>query len=105
MKKVFILILVVILIFLLLFVNHSFGYSKVEMIYEMETGSQTIVLGVPKYSIECNNGINSYTYKYKNFRSRKILKKEILDYLNTLNKRTYNVVKYYYNNEKYKSLY
>lgn len=71
----------------------------------METGSQTIVLGVPKYSIECNNGINSYTYKYKNFRSRKILKKEILDYLNTLNKRTYNGVKYYYNKEKDYSIY
>ena len=104
-KKVFILILVVILIFLLLFVNHSFGYSKVEMIYEMETGSQTIVLGVPKYSIECNNSINSYTYKYKNFRSRKILNKEISDYLNTLNKRTYNGVEYYYNKEKDYSIY
>lgn len=102
-KRVLILILLVVVVLLLLFVNHSFGYYEDEIIYEKEQGSQTIVLGVPKYSMAGNYGMYSYTYK--NFRSKKILEEEISDYLSTLNERTYNGVKYYYNMDNDYSIY
>ena len=103
MKRVLILILGVIFVFLLLFVNHSFGYYEDKIIYEKEQGSQTVILGVPKYSMVGNYGMSSYTYK--NFRSKKVLEKEISDYLSTLDKRIYNGVEYYYNKDNDYSIY
>ena len=52
MKKKIILIstLVIIILTVIIFRNIQLGYNKISIIYDKENGSQTIELGIPKFS-------------------------------------------------------
>lgn len=94
-KKIIIVIISLILIYLII-INIKFGYEKEHIIYEMENGSQTVVLGVPRLSFKFNDSIGMYNYSYNNIRSKWVLSKEVKSFLDSLEERKCNDLTYYY---------
>lgn len=79
MKKKKIVILVVLLLILILLIvllkTVSLGYEVEYTIYDEETGSQTVALGVPKLSFFKKENGNHYFYK--SIRGQKVLEQEM----------------------------
>ena len=100
MKKKNLLIVIpvgIILVIIILLKILPLGYDIESIIYDMTDGSQTVELGVPKLSFLKKE--NDRSYSYKNIRGNKILKKEVNDFLNTLEKTKCNNTTYYYDKE------
>lgn len=100
-KKIIILIpiiiLVVIIVSFLVFRNVHLGYDKTSMIYDKTDGNQTIELGIPKLSFMAKE--NDKSYSFKNIRSNRVIKKEIKEFLETLEPTQCNNTTYYYDKE------
>ncbi|HIU40185.1 MAG TPA: hypothetical protein IAB68_02650 [Candidatus Aphodocola excrementigallinarum] len=97
MKKKLVILFVIILILIGLFAVFKvipLGYDKKDL-----TGKKDfkVELGVPKLSFMKKENDNSYSYK--NLRGNNILKKEIRNYLNTLDKLKCNNTTYYYDDK------
>lgn len=99
MKKKIILIstLVIIILTVIIFRNIQLGYNKISIIYDKENGSQTIELGIPKFSFMKKE--NDKSYSYKNIRNNGVLAREVKLYLNTLTKLKCNDTTYYYDDK------
>ena len=97
-KKLLIVIPVgMILLIIILLKILPLGYDIESIIYDRTDGSQAVELGVPKLSFLKKE--NDRSYSYKNIRGNKILKKEVNDFLNTLEKTKCNNTTYYYDKE------
>lgn len=77
----------------ILFKFVSFGYQVYPIRYTHNT-NKLIHLGVPKYSFWFQNVEDSYSFK--SFRGSSVLKHEMRNYLNTLDKLSCNHTSYYY---------
>ncbi|HIT10615.1 MAG TPA: hypothetical protein IAC24_03345 [Candidatus Onthousia faecigallinarum] len=101
MKKKKIVILVVLLLILILLIvllkTVSLGYEVEYTIYDEETGSQTVALGVPKLSFFKKENGNHYSYK--SIRGQKVLEQEMESFLDTLEEISCNDHTYYYDQE------
>lgn len=100
MKKknlMFIITFVIIVLLIIIFRNIQLGYNKISIIYDKENDSQTIKLGIPKFSFMKKE--NDKGYSYKNIRNNRVLAKEVKSYLNTLSKLECNDTTYYYDDE------
>ncbi len=96
-KKLIFIITLVIIIAVIIFRNIQLGYNKISIIHDKENGSQTIELGIPKFSFMKRE--NDRSYSYKNIRNNEVLAKEVNSYLNTLTKLECNDTTYYYDNK------
>lgn len=89
-KKTIFIILLILLLSILVFKNLKLGYYLDNNIYD----EGKISLGVPKLSFM--KKVNEKNYSYKNIRNKNILKKEVTDYLNSLDKIKCNNTTYYF---------
>lgn len=92
MKKKILIIVVILLVLYLLFRIIPFGFTMKSFTYNDNT--QTVKLGVPRFSFMGKE--NDRSYSYKNIRGNGVLKNEVKDYLNTLKKTKCNDTIYYY---------
>ena len=90
-------VLGVLLVTIILLKIIPLGYEIEFTIYDMTDGSKTVELGIPKLSFLKKE--NDRSYSYKNIRGNKVLKKEVNDFLNTLEKIKCNNTTYYYDKE------
>ena len=96
-KKIFIIFApIIILILILLFKLIPFGYNVIPTRYT-HNENKIINLGVPKFSFMMKNNENSYSYK--SFRGKNILKRELKNYVNTLEHISCNNTTYFYDPE------
>jgi hypothetical protein len=90
-------VILVLVIIYFIFRNIYFGFSIEHNIYDKTNGSQTVELGIPKFSFFKQE--NDKSYSYKNIRSNKVLTKEIKEFLNTLEHISCNNTTYYYDSK------
>lgn len=88
----------ILLILIVIIRNIPLGYTLESTIYEKEISSQTIILGIPKLSFHEN--IDYYNFSYKNIREKKVITKEINDFLKTLQPIECKNNTYYYNTKE-----
>ena len=96
--KVFLIIIPIIVVGMLIFLNISFKPSRLNAIYDMLNGSQTVDIPIPFLSFGFEE--KELVYTYKNIRSKRVLEKEIQEILKTYKTITCNNKTYYYA-EKY----
>ena len=96
-KLIIAIVLGVLLVTIILLKIIPLGYEIEFTIYDMTDGSKTVELGIPKLSFLKKE--NDRIYSYKNIRGNKVLKKEVNDFLNTLEKIKCNNTTYYYDKE------
>ena len=97
MKRKILIIVVVLLVLYLIFRIIPFGFTKKSFTYDLSDGKQTVILGVPRLSFLGRE--NDRSYSYKNVRGNNVLKKEVKDFLNTLEKIECNDTTYYYDKD------
>lgn len=94
MKKKILIIVFALVVLYLIFRVLPFGFTLKSYTYNVSDGKQTVKLGVPRLSFMSK--VNDRSYAYKNIRGNHVLKNEVKDYLNTLEKIECNDTTYYY---------